>query len=244
MNNINKGKLKRWNDDKGFGFIGPEDGSSDIFIHISALKNMSRRPVIGDVIYFQLQIDNNGKSRAVNAMLEGVPCVKQKAEKNTIKVNTDNSSISRFICILVCLTICTVLIFRFVQNRSVLQPASSMSTPVTHPTAPVPEPVTHPTISATAPITHPKASVSTPNDDQILERAYNNQQSDIQVRGKGSVVKILSDDVDGARHQRFILRLNNDQTVLVAHNIDLAPRLSSLSVGDVVEFFGEYEWNS
>jgi len=214
--------LKRWNDNKGFGFISPEDGNPDIFIHISALKSMSRRPVIGDVICFQLQIDNNGKSKACNAMIEGAPRVKQKTEKNRIKVNIDNSWISRFICILICLTISSVLIIRFVQNRSVLQPASSMSTPATHPTTPV---------SAT-------------DTDQILERAYNNQQSDIQVQGKGSVIKILSDDVDGARHQRFILRLNNGQTVLVAHNIDLAPRLSSLSMGDYVEFFGEYEWNS
>ncbi|MFZ2407471.1 MAG: cold shock domain-containing protein [Methylobacter sp.] len=42
MDNIFKGKLKRWNDDRGFGFIIPENGNGEIFIHISALKNMSR----------------------------------------------------------------------------------------------------------------------------------------------------------------------------------------------------------
>lgn len=65
-----------------------------------------------------------------------------------------------------------------------------------------------------------------------------------QVTGSGRVVRILSDDNDGSRHQRFILGLSSGQTLLVAHNIDLAPRISSLSTGDTVKFYGEYEANS
>ena len=57
-------------------------------------------------------------------------------------------------------------------------------------------------------------------------------------------MNILPDDNDGSRHQRFILRLESGQTVLIAHNIDLAPRIDSLSEGNLVEFYGEYEWNS
>ncbi|MBA2590746.1 MAG: DUF3465 domain-containing protein, partial [Gammaproteobacteria bacterium] len=38
-------------------------------------------------------------------------------------------------------------------------------------------------------------------------------------------------------------RLSSGQTILIAHNIDLAPRVSSLNEGDVVSFSGEYEWN-
>jgi hypothetical protein len=54
----------------------------------------------------------------------------------------------------------------------------------------------------------------------------------------------LPDDLEGSRHQRFVLRLSSGQTLLVAHNIDLAPRISSLNRGDKVEFYGEYEWNA
>jgi hypothetical protein len=53
----------------------------------------------------------------------------------------------------------------------------------------------------------------------------------------------LSDDLDGSRHQRFILKLASGQTVLISHNMDLAPRIDSLRKGDMVEFYGEYEWN-
>ncbi len=82
------------------------------------------------------------------------------------------------------------------------------------------------------------------NAGSALAQAYENQQSDIQVRGEGEVLKVLSDDNDGSRHQRFILKVGPEQTVLVAHNIDLAPRIASPRPGDTVEFFGEYEWNA
>jgi len=64
-----------------------------------------------------------------------------------------------------------------------------------------------------------------------------------QVHGTGTVVRILADDNDGSRHQRFILRTANGRTLLIAHNIDLAPRVSRIRDGDTVEFYGEFAAN-
>ncbi|HHQ4187312.1 TPA: DUF3465 domain-containing protein [Vibrio cholerae] len=86
-------------------------------------------------------------------------------------------------------------------------------------------------------------SVSLYANDAVLQQAYQSQQSDLQVQGFGQVAKVLPDDNDGSIHQKFILKLNSGQTLLVAHNIDLAPRIPNLKVGDSVEFYGEYEWN-
>jgi hypothetical protein len=88
-----------------------------------------------------------------------------------------------------------------------------------------------------------QAPLPSTGSEQQLETAYRNQQSDLQVGGSGVVVSILPDDKQGSRHQRFILELSSGQTLLVSHNIDLAPRIDSLRKGDTVEFFGEYEWN-
>ena len=74
-----KGVLKTWKEDRGFGFIKPDDGGKDIFIHISALKAASRRPVTGDVIYYQIAKDNRGKYKAINAQIEGVSLVEDKS---------------------------------------------------------------------------------------------------------------------------------------------------------------------
>ncbi len=80
--------------------------------------------------------------------------------------------------------------------------------------------------------------------DATLARAVENQTSNLQVEGKGTVTRILADDTDGSQHQRFIIRLDSGQTLLVAHNIDVAPRIESLRAGDTVMFNGEYEWNA
>ena len=79
--------------------------------------------------------------------------------------------------------------------------------------------------------------------DEAFANAYGEHRSGIQVTGAGTVIRILPDDNEGGRHQRFIVELASGQTLLVAHNIDVAPRVSSLSNGDAVEFGGVYEWN-
>jgi hypothetical protein len=79
--------------------------------------------------------------------------------------------------------------------------------------------------------------------EAALRDAYANRRSDLQLEGAGRVTRILRDDTDGSRHQRFIVEVGSGQTVLISHNIDLAPRVEGLRVGDEVTFFGEYEWN-
>jgi len=82
------------------------------------------------------------------------------------------------------------------------------------------------------------------DSEQLLADAYKTQRSDFQVQGTASVFKLLADDNNGSRHQRFLVRLNSGQTLLIAHNTSLAARINDLKEGDGVEFYGEYEWNN
>jgi Protein of unknown function (DUF3465) len=80
-------------------------------------------------------------------------------------------------------------------------------------------------------------------DDGSIARAYKNRARGVQVEGEGVVTRVLADDNDGSRHQRFIIRLASGQTLLIAHNIDIAPRIVALRAGDSLQFKGEYSWN-
>lgn len=90
------------------------------------------------------------------------------------------------------------------------------------------------------------AAVSTirPAGEDPISRAFASRTSDVQVEGEGVVTRLLPDDLNGARHQRFIVQLGSGQTLLVAHNIDIAPRIDGLKAGDRVSFNGEYVWNA
>ncbi|HEX4911967.1 MAG TPA: DUF3465 domain-containing protein [Permianibacter sp.] len=84
---------------------------------------------------------------------------------------------------------------------------------------------------------------ATSNSDARLQQAFENRESNLQIEGVGVVAKVLKDDTKGSPHQRFLLRTRTGQTLLVAHNIELAPRIVDIAEGDTVRFYGEYEWN-
>jgi hypothetical protein len=79
--------------------------------------------------------------------------------------------------------------------------------------------------------------------DARFQELFDTRASDVQVTGTGAVVRLLADDNEGDRHQRFIVELSSGQTLLIVHNIDIAPRVEPLQVGDTVEFCGEYVYN-
>ncbi len=76
-----------------------------------------------------------------------------------------------------------------------------------------------------------------------IEQLFRDQISGAMVEFAGEVSRMLADDLQGSRHQRFIVRLESGHTVLVSHNIDLAPRVESMAVGDRLVVRGQYEWN-
>lgn len=87
--------------------------------------------------------------------------------------------------------------------------------------------------------------LATAVNNSAIREAFENKQSNVWVEGRAEVIKLLKDDTRGSQHQRFLVKLTmrDKQTLLFAHNIDLAPRINSLQVGDTITFKGEYEYN-
>ena len=261
-NRIVKGTLVRWKDDKGFGFIESEaalgtESHTDVFIHVSQLRHMSRRPQEGDTIFFQIEHKPGGKLNAIEARIEGVE-VKADAEAKTktktkSRLKHNNRTPIGPILYRIGIMMVVLAIASFAYNR-VIAPflASSSTVGIESKVAVAADDSSQQPQSSVQNGTVQKGAIakgaaqkgtSQLGTSQIAE-AFKNRQSGLQVNSSGTVSKILSDDNEGSRHQRFILRLSNGQTLLIAHNIDLAPRISGIAVGDNVAFYGQYEFNN
>ncbi len=77
-------------------------------------------------------------------------------------------------------------------------------------------------------------------DAGAITEAFGAHRNLPQVQGSGIVVKLLKDDTKGLQHQKFLLKISDNITILIAHNIDLAPRVDDIQEGGVIEFKGEY----
>jgi len=103
----------------------------------------------------------------------------------------------------------------------------------------------HQTGPADAPLAAPAqgATVADWTGVQQIAQAFASRRSGVLVAASGTVVRILPDDLDPPRHQKFLVNLANGQTLLISRNIDLAPRINNLQENSTVAFSGQYEWN-
>ena len=63
------GTIVKWDDEKGSGFIEPDAGAGDVFVHAKVVVG-ARRPVVGDRVIFFPEKDNQGRSRALQMQFE------------------------------------------------------------------------------------------------------------------------------------------------------------------------------
>ena len=68
-----EGTIKTWNDAKGFGFLSSTQGGQDIFVHASALPRGAGTPRVGQAFTFEVELNRDGKKRAVNLAHAGRP---------------------------------------------------------------------------------------------------------------------------------------------------------------------------
>lgn len=114
-----KGHLIKWDYKKAFGFIAPDDGSENIFIHISDFRVKDYRPKIGDVIMYEVGRGKDGKKKAIRAYSENIKTKHSVSSNRTIHPYNEKKSkrrrlfSSRRITFLILLVIMLVLFGKF-----------------------------------------------------------------------------------------------------------------------------------
>lgn len=86
------------------------------------------------------------------------------------------------------------------------------------------------------------SSISLAND-QVIRYLSQARANHINVNGFGHVIKVFSDKTKSPIHQRFVIKLDDGQTLIIMHNIDVGKRINNLRVNDPIRFFGEYVWH-
>lgn len=72
MHSTIRGRIVTWKADKAYGFIRPDEGGKDVFVHLRDFGRIAREPRVGDVVSFQKMSDGAGKSRAADVSIRGV----------------------------------------------------------------------------------------------------------------------------------------------------------------------------
>ena len=68
---ISHGRIKCWKDERGFGFISPNEGEYDVFVHICSFTTRHRRPEVNDVVTYRVGIDPQGRPQALDVAFHG-----------------------------------------------------------------------------------------------------------------------------------------------------------------------------
>jgi uncharacterized membrane protein YsdA (DUF1294 family)/cold shock CspA family protein len=96
-----KGKIISWNDEKGFGFVKPNNNKKQVFVHIKSFTNRKRRPEINQSVFYSEASDNPGRPRAVNVDFVGDKKIKTKRQSS----GTTSIFVAIIFLIIVCVTV-------------------------------------------------------------------------------------------------------------------------------------------
>ena len=114
-----RGKIDQWNDDKGFGFIKPDNGSEKIFFHISSVKTNSRRPQVGDIVLFESILDTQQRLKAKSVVIEGLTkAVNSISKSKIVTIEPPKKNFIDYMLMLICALSLIVVGFEFFQSRA------------------------------------------------------------------------------------------------------------------------------
>jgi len=208
-----QGRLTQWNDARGFGFITPQAKGPRIFVHISQFQERNRRPSLNELLTYTIGQDEQGRLRAKEVRYQ------QHSKPEPVSKHSFWAAFPVKVALFILLGLIAIY---FRLDGVSISKLFDMSFDK---------------------LFDQSFESRTARVDKAGLNTYQAPQNGAQMGGEGLVERVLADDNDGSRHQRFIIRLASGQTLLIAHNIDIANRIEALRIGDRVQFYGQYESN-
>lgn len=103
---MNSGKMVKWVENKGFGFLRMEGNFNDVFVHISAFGRIPRSPRVGDIVEVKKLIEENGKMKVTEANIQGLKAIPDRKRSNG---STRKISIAAAIVVAVAIAVVVVM---------------------------------------------------------------------------------------------------------------------------------------
>ena len=122
------GKLCRWNDERGFGFIKPDAGGSDVFVHISAFPRNAEKPVTGDSLTYDVEM-HDGKPRAIDIQTARISHSKINRKRENARDGKSNAGIIIFA--LLFLALCLIVYSKFYKKPQIAADEMAISSQTT-----------------------------------------------------------------------------------------------------------------
>jgi len=123
MDNLLKGKIISWNSKKGFGFIRPNLGTKNVFIHVSDITNRNLQPFVGDIIHYKIGKDKNNKKKAIDAILVS----NREKDQNEYLKKKKNSFFSSNILLYILLLSIGLVFLLYINNKLVIYKSDDKS---------------------------------------------------------------------------------------------------------------------
>jgi len=115
-----KGKVCQWRDEKGFGFIQPENGTEKVFFHVSSVKTTARRPEVGDVVLYDTTRDAQNRLRAKAVVIENISNASVfKKQNRHAKIDPPRKNAIDYLSILIILASLPFAAFKFYVTNSI-----------------------------------------------------------------------------------------------------------------------------
>ncbi|MGO4998189.1 cold shock domain-containing protein [Oceanisphaera sp. W20_SRM_FM3] len=115
-----QGKICQWKDDKGFGFIQPNDGSEQLFFHISSVKNASQRPTVGEPVFYEASRDAQHRLRATNVIVGELQNAAVATTPGVIKTEPPQKSALDYLLILMTLVSLGVVGYQYYLTQDIV----------------------------------------------------------------------------------------------------------------------------